>query len=207
MKALYTLLWNMKVIRMKLVKRAIVIIGVIVLSSIQIMTLIASEASSTINVSYTPDRVYKTVNLELQVHGQGTVYDGDQAIREGNTIVYELYETDRKTLRIEPDKGYKITSVLLDDGITSQDITAKIDSGLLNIIMTNRNASLIIHFSKIDANDSSNGGDISEKKPVNTVKHPATGDQTSVNQLLTIAVTTLFVIYILHHKKKQEEDI
>lgn len=184
-----------------------------------IQSVAASEESSSVTVSYSPDKIYVYVKLKIEVTGNGEVIDMNQPIRNGS-ITYDIQEGDSKHFEIRPDDGYIIKSVLFSDGYVSEDVSAQLQSGKVDITVQDRNAELKVVFEKkkSDTDDGNKpaspdgtGTEPSEKPDGGKIEDTSkegvqTGDVANTELILMLMGISLILMLIMWKKSSDWEE-
>lgn len=146
----------------------------------------------------------------LEVQGNGTVYDGTKAIRNGS-VQYEMVEGQQKELRVVPDEGFVITHIYCKT-TSLQDIRDQLKGDQLTVTVPNSRVLLTFVFEKIPEKELGTAGD---RGPGGPGKPPAdkdkakgtragrTGDETSILGYLLIAGLSGMVLLAAGRRKRQ----
>lgn len=181
-------------------------IAVLMLGLLSVNRIYASEASSSVTVSYIPDTVYTKVKLEVEVSGQGTLYDADQAIRDG-IITYEIQDKDIKNFMIYPDSGYELSKLEYNDGYQIIDMRKAVENDSLSITVKDKDASLVVGFDKKKNEDNEqNKPDIDNNDNTVNTGIPQTGDSSHGALAVTIMFGALMFILLYWKKSRKEEE-
>lgn len=168
----------------------------------------ANENKSVVPVIYniSEDSRY---NLNIKVSGDGTVYDGDQSIKNGN-VIYQLKVSEEKSFKIIPDKESKLKSISwknkntdlseyyeLEDIRNGKSLTLKGVATDSELIIEFGNRDTIIENSEEDTSDP----DIKDDGE----KSPQTGDKGIAGWiiLLILSLTLLLTPKFIDSKKSK----
>ena len=196
--------------------KLIIALALVLSPAMSVKNVIASERSSSVTVSYTPDKIYAFVKLKVEVEGRGEVRDMDQSIRSGS-ITFDMREGDAKKFEIRPDDGYIIGSVEYFDGYDKKNISSQLTNSMTDIIVRDRDAVLNVRFEKKKSNSETNSG---TQKPVIPENHKPnvnvtelvssskvqTDDVTNREMVLMLMGISFVLILIILKRRRDSSD-
>lgn len=190
---------------MERLKKFMLSTAVLMLGFVSVNNIYASERSSSVTVSYSPDNVYERVKLEVEVSGQGTLYDADQVIRNG-IVTYEMQDEDTKSFTIKPDSGYEVTKLEYTNGYQTTDMRKDAENSNFSIKVKDKDASLIVRFDKKKSDSSDqNKPEIDNNGSLDNTSNPQTGDNTHIGLTVYVMVGALMLVLLLWKKEQEEE--
>lgn len=190
---------------MERLKKFMLSTAVLMLGFVSVNNIYASERSSSVTVSYFPDNVYERVKLEVEVSGQGTLYDADQVIRNG-IVTYEMQDEDTKSFTIKPDSGYEVTKLEYTNGYQTTDMRKDAENSNFSIKVKDKDASLIVRFDKKKSDSSDqNKPEIDNNGSLDNTSNPQTGDNTHIGLTVYVMVGALMLVLLLWKKEQEEE--
>lgn len=190
---------------MERLKKFMLSTAVLMLGFVSVNNIYASERSSSVTVSYSPDNVYERVKLEVEVSGQGTLYDADQVIRNG-IVTYEMQDEDTKSFTIKPDSGYEVTQLEYTNGYQTTDMRKDAENSNFSIKVKDKDASLVVRFDKKKSDSSDqNKPEIDSNGSLDNTSNPQTGDNTHIGLTVYVMVGALLLVLLLWKKEREEE--
>lgn len=190
---------------MERLKKFMLSTAVLMLGFVSVNNIYASERSSSVTVSYSPDNVYERVKLEVEVSGQGTLYDADQVIRNG-IVTYEMQDEDTKSFTIKPDSGYEVTKLEYTNGYQTTDMRKDAENSNFSIKVKDKDASLVVRFDKKKSDSSDqNKPEIDNNGSLDNTSNPQTGDNTHIGLTVYVMVGALMLVLLLWKKEQEEE--
>lgn len=193
---------------MKTVKKIMIVFALLLLSIFSIYGVSASENASSVTVSYTSDKSYAYVKLQVDVEGNGEVLDMNQPIRNGS-VIYDLLEGDAKTFTISPDQGYRIYRIEYFNGYTTVDLSSQLKDSSITILVEDQDALLTVTFKKeqselVPDKEPSETGSESQGTPKDTQHIVQTGDMTSKESILMLMGISLSLMMLVWKRKKDK---
>jgi len=170
---------------------------------------IAKQGSADVEVSVTYSDANQ-YNFSIDVGEGGAVIDGSQSIRKG-IVRYVLTLDTQKTLKIVPDQGYQVESVVYEraEYSESRDLTETVKEGTVKIDIESTDTVLRVRFKKDGGTGGTGGssnsittGSSSRSSTNKTVK---TGDENTMYIFVLLMLCSAFLIIVIGKQKKKNQ--